>query len=389
MSIDLLVVSTACFTAINRNIYKLFNRPGYYVAIIVPYELEFGTGKKKADPPATDDPEIIYLNLQGKNSRINSFENITGILEGRKPKRILLDNEPVSLIALKIGRWCSANHVPFYCFTYENFSLGIRETYKRLGYKAIPLAIIKRILLGMSRKLVRGLFTINNEGTDIYKNESFKNVTKVPLGFDPGIFKIDKASRDSIRQLHSINNLAVAYFGRVCHEKGVHILVAALAKLLQYEWVLLIDEFSVYKNDYNTTIHRLLEGNGMLNRVVFINPSHMEIARYMNAADIVAIPSISTSKWIEQYGRVAPESMACGKPVIAANSGALPMLLNGHGIIFEEGNVDALCKILENFMTGKLDNPAVMDPGIVSAYAQENLSIHSQYRIMMDQFNNE
>ena len=385
IQLDLLVISTACFTSINRNIYKLFVRDGYSFAIVVPRELEFNSVNKLADPPSEDDPSIIYLDLRGKNSRTNHYENLIEVIERENPRRILLDNEPISFMALKIGRWCSANSVAFFCFTYENLSLRISETYKRIGFKALPKAIVKRLLLLMSRKLVKGLFTINNEGTFIYKSESFKNVVKVPLGFDPEIFKINNVARSKIRQLNSINCLAIAFFGRVCHEKGVHILVNALSLLKQYNWVLIIDEFSVYKNEYNTTIHRLLEENGILSRVIFINPNHLEIADYMNAVDIVVIPSISTPKWVEQYGRVAAESMACGKHVIASNTGALSMLLNGHGTLFEEGNMLALSKILETFLISQCGNNTDLRKE-TSKYARNKLSINAQYKAMMSQF---
>ena len=34
--LDILVISTACFTAINRNIYKLFRNNGVSIEIVVP-----------------------------------------------------------------------------------------------------------------------------------------------------------------------------------------------------------------------------------------------------------------------------------------------------------------------------------------------------------------
>ena len=67
-----------------------------------------------------------------------------------------------------------------------------------------------------------------------------------------------------------------------------------------------------------------------------VNPKHDEMGDFINSVDVVVMPSISTPFWIEQYGRVAVEAMACGKIVVASNSGALPMLLNGRGILFKE-----------------------------------------------------
>lgn len=389
MRLDLIVVSTACFTSINRNIYKLFAQKGYSVTIIVPSELQFGRITKTAEPARADDPPIIFLKLRGNNPRISQFENLIKVLDREKPKRVLLDYEPVSITAINIGKWCRKNHALFYCLTYENLSLGIGDTMGRLGYRSVPVAFIKRILLGLSRKYVKGLFTINNEGTRVYVDEGFKNVVKIPLGFDPEVFRIDNESREKIRKLHSIDTTAIAYFGRVSREKGVHILVSALSRLMHHDWVFVIDEFSVYKNEYNGVILEQLENTRVINRVIFINPNHQEIAGYMNAADVVVIPSISTPRWVEQYGRVAPESMACGKLVIAADTGALPMLLNNHGHVFKEGDVDALTELLEDFLTNRSTNNHSVVPEEISKYTHENLSIHSQYKAMMDVFDKE
>ena len=250
----------------------------------------------------------------------------------------------------------------------------------------MPLAIIKRALLLMSRNYVDGVFTVNNEGTEIYKSESFNNVVRLPLGFDPDIFKIDNNARENIRNRHNINVPVIAFFGRVCHEKGVHILISALSQLMQYNWVLMIDEFTIYKNKYNETIQQLLETTGIFDRVIFINPNHHEIAGYMNAADVVVMPSISTPRWVEQYGRVAPEAMACGKKVIASNSGALPMLLAGHGVLIKEGSIESLKIELERFLRVG-DHYGTNKEIEISQYAHESLSINAQYNIMIEQFN--
>ena len=74
----------------------------------------------------------------------------------------------------------------------------------------------------------------------------------------------------------------------------------------------------------------------------WIEARHGEVADYMNAADIVVLPSVSTPQWVEQYGRVAPEAMACGCLVLAADSGALPELVAEAGWLFPEGDVAAL-----------------------------------------------
>jgi glycosyltransferase involved in cell wall biosynthesis len=124
---------------------------------------------------------------------------------------------------------------------------------------------------------------------------------------------------------------------------------------------------------------------GLLNRIVYINPTHSEMGDYLNAVDLVVMPSISTPVWEEQYGRIAAEAMACGKPVVASKSGAIPMLLGGHGILFPEGDVDMLSEIIRAFLTNGLCQNAVCAEEM-SEYAHNYLSIDHQKDLMKSVF---
>jgi glycosyltransferase involved in cell wall biosynthesis len=60
--------------------------------------------------------------------------------------------------------------------------------------------------------------------------------------------------------------------------------------------------------------------------------------------DVLALPSRTTTTWVEQFGRVLVESMSCGVPVVGSDSGEIPWVINstGGGLVVPEGDVVAL-----------------------------------------------
>ena len=83
-----------------------------------------------------------------------------------------------------------------------------------------------------------------------------------------------------------------------------------------------------------------------------------ELPRYLNCMDVLAVPSLTTIWWKEQYGRVIAEAMACGVPVVGSDSGAIPEVVDSAGLIVPEGDVgalrDGLCRVIFTEIRGRL-----------------------------------
>jgi glycosyltransferase involved in cell wall biosynthesis len=69
---------------------------------------------------------------------------------------------------------------------------------------------------------------------------------------------------------------------------------------------------------------------------------------------ILVLPSLTTPTWKEQFGHVLIEAMACGVPVIGSDSGAIPEVIGGAGLVVPEGNVEALAAALRGLISTPL-----------------------------------
>jgi hypothetical protein len=58
--------------------------------------------------------------------------------------------------------------------------------------------------------------------------------------------------------------------------------------------------------------------------------------------NVLVLPSLTTPGWVEFFGRVLVEAMACEVPVIGSDSGEIPNVIGDAGLIFHEGEADDL-----------------------------------------------
>jgi len=72
------------------------------------------------------------------------------------------------------------------------------------------------------------------------------------------------------------------------------------------------------------SLTRMVGELGLADRVVFAGErSHEDVIRFMRAADVFVLPSLT-----EAFGIVLLEAMSCGLPVVASNVGGIPSLVS-------------------------------------------------------------
>jgi glycosyltransferase involved in cell wall biosynthesis len=158
---------------------------------------------------------------------------------------------------------------------------------------------------------------------------------------DPDLFQRGDAS--GLRgRLGIADRFVIGYVGRIVKEKGIADLIQALVSLPE-SCVLMI----LGSGELEASMRKLSDSLGVASRILWVpRISSLEVPKYMNALDVLVLPSRTTHRWKEQFGRVLIEAMVCETPVVGSSSGEIPRVIGDGGLVFPEGNVPALVRHL-------------------------------------------
>lgn len=164
---------------------------------------------------------------------------------------------------------------------------------------------------------------------------------------------------------HDVPN--ILFVGRLDQEKRVDELIHAFAQLpkdLPARLEIVGD--GAHREDWKALAAKV----GIADRTVFHGfISEEELLAAYGRCDIFVMPGVA-----ELQSLVTLESMAAGKPVIAANAMALPHLVHPgeNGFLFEPGDVDELARYLEKLLR---------DPELRAQLGQRSRSIASGHAL--------
>lgn len=132
-------------------------------------------------------------------------------------------------------------------------------------------------------------------------------------------------------------SVRVGFVGRLAPHKGIDVLLDAVAG--DPRLTLRIAGTGPDEDRVRGRV-RALGLDGRVSMVGHLGQEHLPA--FYGGLDVLAVPSLTTPSWREQFGRVAVEAMASGVPVVASDSGALPDVVGGAGLLVPPGDAGAL-----------------------------------------------
>lgn len=142
--------------------------------------------------------------------------------------------------------------------------------------------------------------------------------------------------------------LTIGYVGRMLPGKGLNVLAQALDKIRTADWKLLM----VGDGSERKPFEQALVESGLIDRAEFTGAiSYDTVPQLFHRMDMLVIPTETTERIREQFGRVIVEAMATGIPVIGSTCGAIPEVIDGAGLVFPERDADALAAAIQRLLT--------------------------------------
>ena len=202
-----------------------------------------------------------------------------------------------------------------------------------------------------------GLIAGNQDGLDLLREHGYRHraIVMPQLGVDETLFR--PQSQPELRAELGIEpqEFVVGFVGRFVIEKGILTLLKALTPLKERSWKLVL----LGRGELEAQIREEARRAGILDRLIIINSvPHDQVYRYINVMDTMVLPSetltaqttLTAKGWKEQFGHVLIEAMACKVPVVGSDSGEIPHVIQDAGLVFPEGNGDALRDCLVQLM---------------------------------------
>ena len=161
----------------------------------------------------------------------------------------------------------------------------------------------------------------------------------VPNGVNPRVYEeVEKLDCQPFRRTYALpEEKLILFVGRLVYEKGAHVLINAIPKILDKVNAKFVIVGSGYMKDQLSNIVRSM---GLEHKVMFTGfLDEQTLLKLQTCADVSVVPSL-----FEPFGIVALEAMAAKSPVVVSDTGGLSEIVDHdlNGVKVYPNNTDSL-----------------------------------------------
>ncbi len=322
-----LMISKACIVGIYQRKLERIAHAGVELLVLVPPSWRDERGEQPLERIYTEGYrlETLPIVLNG-NFHLHFYRGLGRRMRDFRPDIVHIDEEPYNLSAWQALYWAQRAHARSLFFSWQNiqrhypppFSWGERWLLDRVDY---------------------GLMGTDSAG-EVWRAKGYTGpMATVPqFGVDQDLFQ-PAAHRPE-------RPFTVGFIGRLVEEKGLSDLLGAMTGLTG-DWRLRL----VGGGPMRDTLQADAQRAGVADRLEFVGQiASTEMPAAYHAIDALVLPSRTRPNWKEQFGRVLVEAMASGVPVIGSDSGAIPGVIGHAGLIYPEGDTQALRSRLQQLI---------------------------------------
>jgi glycosyltransferase involved in cell wall biosynthesis len=328
--------------------------PDIDLTVVVPPSWREGHDRLLLEETQTPNYRLLVTPIAHNGSyHTHYYPRLPHILAEIRPDLVHIDEEPYNLatyLALRAAHRVGARAI---FFSWQNLGRAYPP----------PFCWLERYVYRNANGAIAG----NHAASAVLAAKGYGGpVAVIPqFGVDPALFAPDAANE---RQAHPFT---IGFAGRLVEEKGLLVLAEALG-MLGGGWRMRF----LGDGPLGPALRARFERLGLSEHVEWVAriPSQ-EIPAALRGMDAVVLPSLTRPNWMEQFGRVLIEAMACETPVVGSDSGEIPHVIGDAGLVVPEGDVAALA------LASLRDDPAKRNelgrrgrPRVLANFTQERIA---------------
>jgi glycosyltransferase involved in cell wall biosynthesis len=351
-----LMVSKACLVgAYQCKLEAIAAHPDIELTVVVPPSWRDERGTLQLEREHTRGYRLVVEPIAFNGSfHLHFYPGLAQRFAEAQPDLVHIDEEPYNFATYQSLRLAKRHGAKALFFSWQNL----------LRRYPIPFSLMERAVLRGVDFAIAG----NREAVGVWRVKGYRGpIAVIPqFGVEPGIFQA-RPGRDGRSEFR------VGYAGRMVEEKGIDLLMHAVAALDHPVRIELLGA-----GPARPRLEQLAARLHLAERVSFLGwqPSR-KLPEFLRGLDALVVPSRSRPNWKEQFGRVLVEAMACGVPVIGSTCGEIPNVIDEAGLIFPEEDVAALAGSLRALIEDRALWASLSARGrerVLTHYTQEQIA---------------